>query len=128
MFIRRSFLIGAAALIASVPAFALTSAPFEKAAFDAARETGKPVLVEVSADWCPTCKRQKSVLAQLGTKPEFKDFARFDVNFDTQESVWKPMNVRSQSTLIVYRGGKEVARAVGVTSEADIEALLRKAL
>ncbi len=58
----------------------------------------------------------------------FKDMAVFEVDFDSQKDALRMLNVQKQSTLIVYKGGKEVARSTGETTKAAIEGLLAKAL
>jgi hypothetical protein len=60
--------------------------------------------------------------------PEFKDYTVLRVNFDTQKDVRKALRVPNQSTLIVYRGKREVARSTGDTSKDSIAASLRKGL
>lgn len=110
----------------SAAAFAFSSkAPFEAKAFDAAVAAGKPVLVEVSAPWCPTCKLQKPILSKLSAKKEFANFAVFEVDFDSQKDALKKLNVQKQSTLIVYKKKAEAARSVGDTDINSIEMLLQ---
>lgn len=132
MFARRSALLFAAAGLAStllsVPAWALTTTPFTQAAFDAAKAAGKPVLVEVSAPWCPTCKAQKPILAELKAMPKFKDLVILEVDFDSQKDVLRGLKVQSQSTLVVFKGSKEVGRSTGDTKKELIEALLAKSV
>lgn len=50
------------------------------------------------------------------------------VDFDTQKKVLKAFGVMYQSTLIVFKGGKEAARVTGETDRDRIAKLLRKAL
>jgi thioredoxin-like negative regulator of GroEL len=102
--------------------------PFTQAAFDAAKAAGKPVLVEVSAPWCPTCKAQKPILSDLRAMPKFKDLVIFEVDFDSQKEVLRGLNVQKQSTLVVFKGGKEVGRSTGDTKKESIEALLAKSV
>lgn len=132
MIARRSFLTLAAATLATavlaVPASALAPTPFTQAAFDAAKAAGKPVLVEVSAPWCPTCKAQKPILADLRAMPKFKDLVILEVDFDSQKDVLRGLKVQSQSTLVVFKGDKEVGRSTGDTKRESIEALLAKSL
>ena len=111
-----------------LPAFAGMERPFDNAAFDAAQEAGKPVLVEIHADWCPTCKAQKPVLDKLSGQPKYSGIERFRVDYDAQKDQVKRFKAKMQSTLVVYRGKDEVARSVGETDEGKIRALLDKAL
>ena len=52
----------------------------------------------------------------------------FDVDFDTQKDAVRGFNARMQSTLIAFRGPREVARSVGETKAGPIEALLDKSI
>ncbi len=107
---------------------AAESTPFTQAAFAAAKATGKPVLVEVTAPWCPTCKAQKPILSELKASPKFKDLMVFEVDFDSQKDALRALNVQQQSTLITYKAGQEVGRSTGDTNRSSIEALLNKAI
>ena len=101
---------------------------FSASGFEKARASGKPVLVEVTAPWCPVCKAQKPILAELKGQARFKDIATYTVDFDGQKDALRVLGVQKQSTLIVYKGGREVGRFTGETSKPAIEALLAKAL
>ena len=127
---RRHALIVAAgfALAAAIPAFAFQATKFTPAALADAQKTGKPVLVEVHAPWCPTCKAQAPILDKLLGSEKFKAFQILAVDFDSQKTDLNALKVNMQSTLIVYKGDKEMGRSVGVTDAAAIEALLAKAL
>lgn len=129
MITRRLALVLVAASAAIVPAVA-EDAPksFDKAAFDAALASGAPFIVHVTAPWCPICRAQKPILEKLRGEPRFKDFGQFDIDFDTDKASMRVVNARLQSTLIVYRGGKEIARTVGDREQGWIEELMEKAL
>lgn len=129
-FTRRSTLVAFVALgfAASVPAFALQMSKYSASALADAQKAGKPVLVEISASWCPTCKAQKPILDRLLSSDKFKSFVTLDMDFDTQKDDVKALKAQMQSTLIVYKGDKEVGRSAGDTNAATIEALLAKAL
>ncbi len=117
----------AACLIASL-ATAGGRAPFTQAAFEAAQKAGAPILVDITAPWCPTCKAQAPILSELIAEPSFKNLQVFSVDFDSQKDALRMFNAQRQSTLIVFRGAKEVGRSVGDTSKSSIEALLAKSL
>ena len=126
--IMRNTSLAFALLFSAVPAFAGMERPFDNAAFDAAQQAGKPVLVEIHADWCPTCKAQKPVLDKLSGQPKYSGIERFRVDYDAQKDLVKHFKAKMQSTLVVFRGKDEVARSVGETDEGQIRALLDKAL
>ena len=119
----------ALALIAlASTAFAAETRPFDEATFKALQAAGKPVLIDVYADWCPTCKQQAPIISALLAQPEFAPYTVLKVNFDTQKDVRRALGVSQQSTLIVYRGVHEMGRSTGDTRKDSIEAALRKAL
>ncbi|HDR1022910.1 TPA: thioredoxin family protein [Pasteurella multocida] len=104
-------------LFVSAQVFAVDFKPFEQAAFDVAIQSNKPVLVDVYADWCPTCKRQVKVLEPMLNEDQFKEYTVFKVDYDEQKDVLKDFKVTRQSTLILFNEGKEVRRSIAETSE-----------
>ena len=110
------------------PAAAGETMPFSASAFEAAQRSGKPILVEVSAPWCPICRTQKPILAKLAAEPRFKDLQIFEIDFDSQKALLRTLNVRMQSTLIAYKGETETGRSVGEAQPEWIEGLLDKTL
>jgi thioredoxin 1 len=106
---------------AAVPAFT-------EAAFKAAQKEGKSILIEIHADWCPTCKAQAPIINGLLKTPKFKDLVTLRVDFDGQVDVVRALGAQSQSTLITFKGEKEMGRTVGDTDPASIEALLATAI
>ncbi len=110
------------------PAFAAEPLAFTPTQFAAAQQAGTPILVEISATWCSTCRTQASILEQLRAEPRFAGFQLFKVDFDSQKDAVRGLRAQSQSTLIVYKGKKELARSVGETNPAAIASLLAKAL
>lgn len=109
-------------------ATAAGSQPFDAAAFQAAQAAGKPIVVEIHADWCPECKAQNRVLDRLGSEPRYTSLMRMRIDYDGQKNLVRQFKARQQSTLIVYKGDKELARAVGITSEDEIRKLVDKAI
>lgn len=109
-------------------ASAADKASFDQTAFQQAQAAGKPILIEVTAPWCPTCKAQAPILSQLRGEPRFKNLVSFNIDFDSQKDLLRRFGVRMQSTLIVFKGNKETGRSTGDTNPASIGALLAKAL
>lgn len=124
---RRRFLQMTALLTAALPGHA-SAAPFDERAFEAAQAAGKPILVEVTAPWCPICKTQGPIIAKLKAEPRFKDLQVFEIDFDSQKALLRRFDARMQSTLIAFKGRVEAGRSVGETQPEWIEALVEKAL
>ncbi len=103
-------------------------AAFDAAKFDALQKTGKPVLISVHAEWCPTCKAQEPIVAELLRTPELQGITALRVDFDSQKDVRNRFKVQYQSTLIVFKGGREAGRSTGETDKERIAVLLKKAL
>jgi thioredoxin 1 len=126
MISRRSILFSTmATILAPMPAFARSS--FSDAAFKSAAKSGRPVLIEFHADWCPTCRAQEKVVNALVADPAYRNVVVLRVLFDSEKDLLKRFRVRQQSTLIMYRNGEETARAVGMTNPGDIAELLKTA-
>lgn len=128
---RRAFILAATALTAvAVPAVPVIAAGqrFTQAAFEAAQAAGKPILVEVTAPWCPTCRAQQPILQKLTAEPRFRDLVFLSVDFDSQKDVLRTLNVQSQSTLVVFKGRQEVGRSAGDTNPTSIAALVARSV
>ena len=126
---RRTFFASAAA--ATVLPQALRAAGFidyTPGAIDAALAEGKTVLVDYSATWCSTCKRQERVINALrASDPAYDAKLTFiKVDWDTYKNadVTVFRNIPRRSTLIVLRGEDELGRIVAGTSESAIKGLM----
>ncbi len=115
------------ACLSAGPAAAET-ATFTPAAFEAAQKAGEPILIDISATWCSTCKAQALILNKLFSGPKFKDFHVFDIDFDSQKDAMRRFGAQDRATLIVFKGSKEMGRSVFDTNQPSIEALLGKGL
>jgi thioredoxin 1 len=102
--------------------------PFNQAQFDATRAAGKPVAVVFHADWCPTCRAQAPLLKELAQSPELKPVTLYVANFDTEKALKKSLGVTAQSTIVVFKNGREIARSTGDTQQESLAALLRHAI
>ena len=112
----------------AVSASAMDKRPFDQKAFEAAQASGKPILIEVTAPWCPVCKAQAPILSRLKSEARFKELVSFDIDFDSQKDLLKKFNVQRQSTLIVFKGTQESGRSTGDTNAGSIATLLGKAI
>ena len=101
--------------------------PYTQQAFENSQHEGRPILVHITAPWCPYCAKQRPILDSLENKAAFKDLVVYNIDFDTQKDFVRAMGAQKQSTLIVFHGIAEKARSVGDTNAGSIEALLEKA-
>lgn len=123
----KSILFAGLAVI-SVLSFAGEVKPYAQAEFDKLNAEGKGVVLAIHAPWCPTCKVQSPIQSELMSSPAFKDVTMMTIDFDSQKDVLKNFKVIMQSTIISFKGGKEVGRSVGDSTRAGIEALYKKTL
>jgi thiol-disulfide isomerase/thioredoxin len=122
---RRAFLGGLAAFAFVGQSPASERMPFDKRTFESLNASGAPILVHVTADWCEVCQAQKPIVADLLSQPDLAGVAYFNVDFDAQKEVLRDFRVQYQSTMIVFRDGKELGRATGETDPRAIEELVR---
>ena len=126
----RQLLVALAAVIA-IGAMSLWGADwrtFDNSAFKKAQDSGQTVVIDFHATWCPTCAKQKPVLAKLIGESDFKNVAAFVADYDSSSDLKRQMKVTSQSTVVVFKGNREVARSTGVTNEDELRSLLKKGL
>ena len=95
------------ALSAAGVALAAEKVDYSAAAFDAAQKAGEPILVEIHAPWCPTCRAQAPILLQLESDPKYSGLVVIHVDFDSQKDAVRRFGARMQSTLVAFKGAAE---------------------
>lgn len=100
---------------------------FTQQEFENLSRQGHPVVIDVAASWCPTCRAQKPIIDRLSKQDAYKQVAVLTVDFDSDKNVLKQFKVSMQSTLIAFKGGKELWRTVGDTTPVGIETIFKKA-
>jgi thioredoxin 1 len=124
----RTFLLAAVGLAVTSGALAQPIQPFSTAALKAAQAKGEPVLVDAYASWCPTCRKQAPTIDAMANDPAFAKLVILRLDYDNQTAEKRDLGIVQQSTLIVYRGDKEVGREVGLTDPQQIKTLADSAL
>jgi thioredoxin 1 len=64
----------------------------------------------------------------LAQTSALKSLTLYVANFDTEKGLKKSLRVTKQSTIVVFRDGKEIARSTGDTQRDSLAALLRQAI
>lgn len=129
--IRRRILfmtLAASLLLLAHSAHALAIKPFSTTELTSAQNAGAAVAIHFSAGWCPTCRAQSAAFQRLKTDPGLNAVTLLVADYDQEKELMKQMNVRSQSTLLVFKGKTEVIRDSGTTDLAKLQSLLARGL
>ncbi len=116
-----------ACLLTALPARALDIQPYSADALAGAQRSGKPVALHFHASWCPTCRAQEKVFNSFRSDTTLA-LPLLVADYDKERELKQKLGVRTQSTLIVYRGDRETARLAGETDPAKLRAALESAL
>jgi len=123
----KSIKLGLAASLAlfAASAFALEIKPYSSEVFAQMQKAGIGVALHFHADWCPTCRAQEKFFNGWRGDASVPG-TLLVVDYDKERDLKNKLGVRTQSTLIVFKGEKEVARLAGKTDEKSLkEALLK---
>ena len=101
-------------------------------AYQDAQDGDKPLLVLVTATWCPPCQVMKqTTIPELMRKESFKDFHYATVDLDQEKELAKQLiGSRGLPQLIMFEqeGGKWVRRYLrGIQSVETVEAFVAQA-
>jgi len=105
---------------------------FNKELFDKAQSQGKIVIVSSWIKYCTSCASQMKVLNTAKKNGELSDikfdnieYFAFDV---TDKNISNFFNVQYQTTLLIFKGNKEVYRSIGETSKKLIYEALKASI
>lgn len=101
--------------------------PFDPARFAALQEQGVLILVDVHADWCPTCAKQQAALDAWELANPGITLHRLLVDFDSQKNWVTHFKAPRQSTLILFKGREQRWFSVAETRPEAIDAAIRAA-
>ena len=120
------FFVSALFLAVSASAFALDIKPYTAQALSAEQQAGKPVSLHFHANWCPTCRAQEKIFQQWKGDASVPG-TLLVVDYDNEKKLRKQLGIRTQSTLITYRGTVEKSRLAGDTDADKLRAALLSA-
>ena len=87
---------------------------FNKELFDKAQSEGKIVVVSSWIKYCKSCASQMKVLNKAKNEFENLEYFSFDVR---NKEISKLFDVQYQTTLLIFKGNKEVYRSIGETNK-----------
>tara|TARA_B100002051_G_scaffold254839_1_gene269958 strand:+ start:250 stop:585 length:336 start_codon:yes stop_codon:yes gene_type:complete len=105
---------------------------FDKTLFDKAQSEGKVVIVSSWIKYCSSCASQMKVLNKAKN-----DGKLFDIKFDnieyfsfdvTNKDIANLLNVKFQTTLLIFKNNNEIYRSLGETTEDLIYEALKKSI
>lgn len=121
-FFKFVLLLVAAVLAAPVAAVTSGWTQYSPAEFAKTQAAGKTIVVDVHADWCPTCRAQQPTLDALRGERRLKNVVFVKVDFDTQKDFLRQYRIPRQSTILVFKGTRETARSIAETRPAELRA------
>lgn len=85
-------------------------------------QSSVPVLADFNAGWCGPCRAMKPMLDDLAAgNPGYKIVS---IDIDEEDELAEEYDVSSIPCLVVFKGGEEVNRSVGLIPQDAIAALV----
>ena len=121
-----SFMFGAFSLAASDSREGWVD--YSAQGFAKAQQSGNAIVVDVYATWCPTCRAQEPILDELREDKRLSNVTFVKVNFDKDKDFLRAHRIPRQSTILVFKSEKEVARSIAETDRTRLRKLVFDAI
>ena len=99
---------------------------FSLSSLEKAKNTGKTVVVNSYEPWCWSCRKQDKVL--IGAKDEFKGVVFLTYQQGKHKDIAEALNISVRTTIVVFKGKREVARIIGQTGKTEIYSAIKKGI
>lgn len=101
--------------------------PFNETLYQQYQDSEQVYLVDVFATWCPTCKKQSKIIDQYFSENPDSKIKVLVVDYDDQKEWVTHFRAPRQSTLLLYKGEKQLWFSVAETSKDKIFTQLKQA-
>ena len=91
-----------------------------------AKDSGKTIVINSYEVWCGTCVTQIKILNQA--EKVFNDVIFLSYEQKKNKDIAKQLNIKFRTTIVVYKGNKEVSRIIGQTSKEIIYSAIKKGI
>jgi len=112
----------------SGPGETLEGEAFSMERFEKLQAEDAVILIDIWASWCPTCAKQRDVLAEYQTEHPEANLHILEIDYDGDRDLVRHVRAPRQSTLILYRGDERYWYSVAETRRDKIFAAINQAV
>tara|TARA_S200000501_G_scaffold69322_1_gene61269 strand:+ start:229 stop:612 length:384 start_codon:yes stop_codon:yes gene_type:complete len=102
------------------------STTFTDKIFKKAQSEGKIIVINSWNKFCSTCKKQIKILDQAETK--FNNVIFLSYEQTENKDIADKLNIDYWTTIVIYKGGDEIYRSMGVTEKNQLYLIIDKIL
>lgn len=87
---------------------------------DVVLNSGKTVMIDFYADWCPPCRALSPIIDEVASENTDENLVFVRLNIDDEEAISNEYGIRSIPTLVLIKNGEEVDRSIGYIEKEDV--------